>query len=326
MKKFTKFNINPVVVDSNENIATVVISPLEQGFGTTIGNLLRRVLLSSIPSASVFAIKINSISHEFTPVEGVLEDVTTIVLNIKKLAIKINETIFDLESLVDQPIERWPTLSIKKNKPGVVYASDISLPAGVEIVNKDLKICEITKDIDFQLDMYITSDRGYRNASENRESLNTLKIIAIDCLFSPILKVEWKVDEEKTTRHGTTDKLTLTVATNGAIKAIDAISYAANIVIEMLKPIANFNPTIVKPTLFAADDASVVKKSVAATPIEMLGLTMRSFNCLKSNGINTIPELISISRSEAENIKNLGKKSLNEIIEKLEEHNLAFKD
>lgn len=324
MDKFPKFNIDFKILESNQYLASVVISPLKQGFGTTLGNALRRVLLRSIPGAAVFAIKINSISHEFTAIDGILEDVTLIVLNIKKLVISIDEKVFDPESLEDKSISEWPTLKINTSKVGPVYGKDIVCPPGVKIINGDLKICELTKEVPLEMELYATLDRGYRSFLENRERLNTLKIIAVDSLFSPIVKVEWKVTEEKTTKQGTTDKLNLTVATNGSIKAVDALSLAARTLISILEPIAEFNPEIAKKNLMAGSEP-VVKKAAMATPIDDLELTMRSFNCLKQSGINTITELTEITKEQAEKIKNLGKKSLDEIIQKLSERGLKFR-
>lgn len=325
MERIPKFNIDAKISTSSQYLATVVISPLKQGFGTTIGNALRRVLLSYVPGAAVFAVKINSLSHEFSAVDGVFEDVTTIILNIKRLVIQIDENVFNVDELEEKTISDWPTLKVNKTQKGIIYAGDIVCPPGVKIINSDLKICELTEDVPFDMELFASMDRGYRSFSENRERLNTLKIIAIDSMFSPITKVEWKVVEEKTTKQGTTDKLMITIATNGSIKAIDALSLASQTLISLLEPIAEFNPEISKRKLLS-DSELATKKSVMSTPIDELELTMRSFNCLKQNGINTIPELINISLSEAEKIKNLGKKSLNEIIAKLAERGLKFKD
>ncbi|GCE63952.1 DNA-directed RNA polymerase subunit alpha [Candidatus Mycoplasma haematohominis] len=325
MEKIPKFNIDAKVNTSNQYLATVVISPLKQGFGVTIGNALRRVLLSYIPGAAVFAVKINSLSHEFASIDGVFEDVTTIILNLKRLVIQIDENVLNVDDLEEKTISDWPTLKVNKDKKGTIYARDIVCPPGVKIINNDLKICELTEDVNFDMELFVSMDRGYRSFTENREILNTLKIIAVDSMFSPITKVEWKVTEEKTTKQGTTDKLTMTVATNGSIKAIDAIALAARTLGSLLEPIAEFNPEISKRKLLS-DSELATKKAVISTPIDELELTMRSFNCLKQNGINTIPELINISFAEAEKIKNLGKKSLNEIIAKLAERGLKFKD
>lgn len=325
MEKLPKFNIEAKINSSNQYLASVTISPLSQGLGTTIGNSLRRVLLSFVPGAAVFAAKINSLSHEFTAIDGVMEDVTKIILNIKSLVIQIDEELFNVDELREKTISEWPSLKVKRNTKGIIYAKDIECPAGVKIINGDLKICELTEDVEFDMELYATVDTGYRSFIENRELLNTLKIIAIDSMFSPVEKVEWKVTEEKTTKQGTTDKLQMTIATNGSIKAIDALSYASRTLISLLEPIAQFNPNIAKKKLIS-DEETLVKKTVMATSIDDLGLTMRSFNCLKQNGINTIPELTNITQEEAEKIKNLGRKSLNEIISKLAERGLKFKD
>lgn len=325
MQKLPKFNIDARVASSNQYLATVVIAPLNRGLGTTLGNSLRRVLLGFIPGAAVFAVKINSLSHEFTAIDGVMEDVSRIILNLKRLVIAVDESLFNMEELEGKTISEWPTLKIKRETKGIVYAGDIECPVGVKIVNGDLKILEMTEDVKLDMELFISVDRGYKSFIENRERLNTLKIIAVDSMFSPITKVEWKVTEEKTTKEGTTDKLTLTVATNGSIKALDAVALAAQTLISVLNPIAEFDPAGVKKNILG-DTEGANKKMSMSTPIDQLELTMRSFNCLKQNGINTIPELINLTMAELEQFKNLGKKSLNEIISKLAERGLRFKD
>lgn len=190
MQKLPKFNIDAKIASSNQYLATVVVAPLNRGLGTTLGNSLRRVLLGFIPGAAVFAVKINGLSHEFTAIDGIMEDVSRIILNLKRLVISIDESVFNVEELEEKTISEWPTLKVLRDKKGIVYAGDIECPAGVKIINRDLKILEMTEDVKLDMELFVNVDRGYKNFIENRERLNTLKIIAVDSMFSPITKVE----------------------------------------------------------------------------------------------------------------------------------------
>ncbi|AFO52097.1 DNA-directed RNA polymerase subunit alpha [Candidatus Mycoplasma haematolamae str. Purdue] len=331
MNRFTAFAMDTEVIHSSECSATVTFFPLERGLGNTIGNTLRRLLLSSIPSAAVFAIRVGSLPHEFSAIKGCAEDVTQLIIAIKKLVLRIDENIMDFESLKSSPIEKWPFLKVRKNKVGPVYAKDIECFAGVEVVNPELKLCEITVEgTTLEIDLYCTVDRGYRSANENRELLNTLSLIPIDTLFSPVLLVDWKVSEEKTTKYGLSDKLKLSVSTNGSIKALDAVWYASKILISIFEKIAeqkvNLYKLDTKPLDTESKSLSSAKVSISSSPIEILELGQRTYNILKNGGINTVSELISHSFDELANLRNLGKKALIEIQEKLQEHGYTFRD
>lgn len=326
--RFNSFEIETEVVESSQNSATVVFYPLERGLGNTIGNTLRRLLLSAIPSAAVFAIRVAGLPHEFSPIKGVAEDVTQLIIAIKKLVLRVDEKIVDFEHFKDLPIEKWPCLKIRKNKVGVVQGKDIECFAGIEVVNPELKLCEITgEDTALEIDLYCMLDRGYRSSVENRELLSTLSLIPIDTLFSPVLLVDWKVSEEKTTKYGISDRLKLSVSTNGSIKALDAIWYSAKILISMFNKIANYDTQIFK---LDSSTKEIGKKeeasSISSSPIEDLDLSQRTFNILKNSGINTISELVAYSFEELSEFRNLGKKAILEIQSKLEEAGYHFRE
>ncbi|WP_391592164.1 DNA-directed RNA polymerase alpha subunit [[Mycoplasma] cavipharyngis] len=325
MQKFSKYRIEPKIDANDPNLGTFTFYPLEQGFGTTLGNALRRVLLSSIHGASVFAIKIPNVTHEYTTIKGVLQDLIHIVYNIKKLAISVNERIVDHDDLVSREIENWPILKINHKGKGIVYARDIICPAGFEVLNGDLEICEVTENVSFNMDLYTTVDRGYRSFNENRELINSINIIAIDSKFSPILQVGYKVDQQKTSKWGISESLEMKIATNGTISASKAMSLAAKILTSHLEPIMNIDQEVSALEIIRQEEEQQ-KKAILSTPIDELELTMRSFNSLKRNGIHTIQELIDRPKSSVEQIRNLGKKSLKEIMRKLADRNLTFND
>ncbi|AGX89075.1 DNA-directed RNA polymerase subunit alpha [Mycoplasma parvum] len=327
--RFTNFEIESEVLDSSQTSATVVFYPLERGFGNTIGNTLRRLLLSSIPSAAVFAIRVAGLPHEFSPIKGVAEDVTQLIVAIKKLVLKVDEKVIDFEHLKELPIEKWPCLKIRKSKVGIVQAKDIECFAGIEIVNPELKLCEITVEgTSLEVDLYCMVDRGYRSSIENRELLNTLSLIPIDTLFSPVLLVDWKVSEEKTTKYGISDRLKLSVSTNGSIKALDAIWYAAKILVSIFNKISQNDVPLFKVD---SSDRELRKEkeessSISSSPIEDLELSQRTYNILKNSGINTVSELVAYSFDELSEFRNLGKKALLEIQDKLKEAGYKFRE
>lgn len=325
MQNFSKYQIEPITNSKSPDLSTFKLSPLEQGFGTTLGNAFRRILLSSIPGASVFAIKIPNKTHEHSTIRGVIEDISHIILNIKRLAIKVDQKVVDFEQLEQLGLENWPTLKITKNTKGLVLAEDIICPPGFTIINKDLKICELTEDRQLTIEMYVRYDRGFFSSKENEELVNSLNIITIDSYFSPILKVAFRVIEEKTSRLGVTDCLEMDVATNGTIGASEALALAAQILKAHLDPIIRISDEISTFELTKKEEEDR-KISFLSTPIEELELSMRSFNSLKRSGILTVQELIDRSKADVEQIRNLGKKSLKEIMRKLQERGLEFKD
>ena len=291
-------------VTSNEDksIANVVAEPLEKGFGQTIGNSLRRILLSSIQGAAVTAIQIDGVLHEFSSIKGVREDVTDIVLNVKNLAIK---------SSSDGPKK----LILDSEGPKEVKAKDITLVSGISILNPEQIICNLDEKTKFHMELIVNSGRGYVMANKNKSDDTPLGLIAIDSLFSPVKKVSYKID---TTREGEAldyDKLMMQVETNGTIAAEDAVAFAARIFQDQLSMFVNFE-----------DPKEVPKQTISAEPefnknllkrVEELELSVRSMNCLKNDNIIYIGDLVQKTEPEMLRTPNFGRKSLNEIKEVL---------
>ena len=326
MEKFLRFEIISAKTENiEENKAKIVLQPLEKGFGTTLGNALRRVCLSNIAGVSIFAIKIPGITHEFQAIDGVYEDVVQIILNLKRLIIKGDENILSEDELNNKTIEDWPTLKIDFKGPGNITAADIEAPAGFTVVNPDLHIATVTKQMDFSMEIYAKWGRGFKTSDENKESITTLSIIPTDSNFSPVLAFNYTVKDIKTSKTTTSDSLELEVATNGAISASDAIVMAARILNAHLEPILNLNESL-KNIQVLNDQFEEQRKTSLFIPIEDLDLTVRAYNALRSSGILTTHELIDKTKQEIEKIKNLGRKSVNEIIQKIHERGLKLRD
>lgn len=326
MKKFTKYDINfDQLIKNNENYAKVKISPLEKGFGITLGNALRRVCLSNIPGASIFAIKIPGITHEYQAIEGVYEDVTKIILNLKNLVISIDENVYSFEELEQVAIEKWPTLKISKDKKGDILASDIEVPPGFNIVNKNLHIATLTENVKFNLEIYAKLGRGFKTFNDNKEGLTSISIITTDSNFSPITNFAYNVEEIKDSKYSVSDELTIEVATNGGMKAIDAIALAGKILTDHLESFVSLNEKF-KSAITLKEKEIETKKANLSIPIDDLNLSVRAYNALKGIQINTTQELIEKTRKEIDEIRNLGKKSVQEIIKTVHEHGLKLKD
>ncbi|MCF0217544.1 MAG: DNA-directed RNA polymerase subunit alpha [Malacoplasma sp.] len=328
MEKFLRYSIQ-IGKDQNKDAdyGLFVMKPLERGFGVTIGNSLRRILLSNIEGHSVFAIKIPQISHEFQPVKGVKEDLTQIILNIKRLVVKIDPNQFGEAIQKETKLEKWPTLKINCTKGGIIRAADIETPVGFEIINKDLYIATVEPNAKFKMELYARTGRGFNTFSENKELVNAINVIAIDSNFSPVLKVGYKVSDVKTTKNDLNDVLELEVATNGVISASEAVAMSAQILAEHYKLIVselhdNYNDLSV-----INEEASTLNaKSALAISIDELELSVRSYNCLKRAGIHTVTQLTEKTKSEIEKIRNLGKKSFKEILKKVQDHNWKLKE
>lgn len=325
MEKFLKYEIS---VDSknNDNLdyGKFTIKPLERGFGTTLGNSLRRVLLSNIKGHSLFAIKVPNINHEFQAIKDVKEDLTQIILNLKKLIIKIDNEIFSEEIQKNTPLEKWPTLKIDSNS-GVIRGADIETPTGFTIINKDIYIATVNKDAKFKMDLYARTGHGFVTFEENKETINAINTIAVDSNFSPVIRVAYSVSEMKTSKNDTSDVLNLEVVTNGSIKALDALSMSAKILVEHYKPIVSLNEEMNNFKVMSQETVTKSTSSLAIS-IDELELSVRSYNCLKRAGIQTIQQLTDKTKSEIEKIRNLGKKSFKEIIKKIQDRNMKLKD
>ena len=326
MEKFHKYDIKPVIDEKNPQHAFFTISPLEKGMGLTLGNALRRTLLFDIPGASLFAIKINDATHEFQAIDGIKEDITQIILNLKGLVIKISEEAYPDDELESPTVEKWPVMTIKASGKKVIHGEDIVCPAGFEIVNKNVYICELTDDkAKLDMSLYAKRGRGFKTFSVNHEKINTLSIIATDSDFSPIIRVAYTVDDKKISKYETGDQLTLEVLTNGSISPSDAVAFAAKVLTDHLASLVDINEHI-KAYNLMEQQIKEEKNKTLSIPIENINLSVRSYNCLKRAGIQTIQELTDKKRSEVEKIKNLGKKSLLEIKRRLSEYGLSFKE
>lgn len=326
MKKFTKYDIKfEEIIESNDNHAKIKISPLERGFGITLGNALRRVCLSNIPGASMFAIKIPGVSHEYQGIDGVNEDVTKIILNLKNLVIAIDENVYSYDELTSTPIEKWPTLKISKNKKGDILASDIEVPPGFSIINKNLHIATLNKDVKFEMEIYATLGRGFKSFSANKEGINALSIIVTDSNFCPVINFSYNVEEVKDSKFSVSDELVIDIATNGAIKAVDALALASKILIDHFESLLSLNEKY-KEAVTLKEKEIETKKANLSIPIEDLNLSVRAFNALKNIQVNTTQELIEKTRKEIDEIRNLGKKSVQEIIKVIHDRGLKLKD
>lgn len=325
MEKFLKYNIIPQIDETDPNKATIIIDNLEKGFAQTLGNSLRRIALSNIPGISMFAIKIPGVTHEFQALDYVEEDVIEIILNLKKLVIKFNGTIEEAEALNEKTIEQWPTLKISMNGPCVITAANIQCPPEFEIVNKDLIIATITGKKEFEMQIYAKLGRGFKTSDENKESLNVLSVIPTDSNFSPVTSFNYKDEEVKMSKISTNDRLTIELTTNGSISSSDAIAMAAHILSSHLKPLIDIDKRIEEYNIFQ-EEQSKPTNDLAFISIEELDLSVRAYNALKSEGIHTTLELLDRTKNDIQNIKNLGRKSVDEIIDAVHRRNLKLKD
>ena len=290
-----------------------VVEPLERGFGTTLGNSLRRVLLSSLPGYAITSVKIDNVLHEFSTIPNVKEDVTEIVLNLKGVILKIYG---------DGP----KIMYIEANGSGEITAGDIKADSEVEILNPDHHIA--TLDADAHVVMELTADkgRGYVSSDRNKQLLDpVIGVIAIDSIYTPVLKVNYTVDNTRVGQITDYDKLTIDVTTDGTISAKDAVSFAAKILTEHLNLFVELSDEV-SNTEIMVDKESTDNGKVLETTIEELDLSVRSFNCLKRAGINTVENLINKSEEDMMKVRNLGRKSLEEVIAKLASLGLSLRD
>ena len=315
MFDFKKPNIEIAEISEDKKYGRFVVEPLERGYGTTLGNSLRRIMLSSLPGAAVSQIKIDGVLHEFSSIPGVKEDVTEIVLNIKELAIRDN-------SGNSEPKKAY----IDFEGEGVVTAADIQVTDDIEIINKDLVIAHLNggKDSKLFIDMTITDGRGYIPADKNKSDDTPIGVIAIDSIYTPIDRVNLKVENTRVGQQTDYDKLTLDVFTNGAIAPDEAVSLAAKVMSEHLGLFVNLTEAAREASVIAPQETDNTFATMSMT-IDELELSVRSFNCLKRAGINTVEELCNKTPDEMMKVRNLGKKSLDEVLNKLEELNLKLR-
>ena len=313
---FERFGITQADFDGNENYGRFVIEPLERGFGQTLGNSLRRVLLSSLPGASLYAVEVEGARHEFTALEGVEEDVTTIILNLKGLVLRIPEG--------DDANKR---LEIDVKGPAVVTAKDIVLPAGVEVINPELEIAHVAEGGSLKMVLHARNGRGYVTGEQNKTIHTGLSLgtISTDSNYSPVRKANYTVENTRVGHDSRFDKLTVEVWTNGSILPQEALAMSAELLILHLNKFLDV-ADITRDINIEKDEEQVEENKYENFTIEELDLSVRSYNCLKRAGIQTILELTDRTEEDMMKVKNLGKKSLKEIKEKLVAYGLSFKD
>lgn len=313
---FQPIDVKMEVNDESEHYARFVVEPLERGFGLTVGNALRRVLLSALPGASVFAVHIDGVRHEFSAIPGVEEDVTAIILNLKDLVLKVDSSVGEVK-----------TLSVDFQGPGTLKAGDLETPALVSVVNPDLEIAHLNKEGHLNMTIYVGTGRGYVTSEGNKveRKIESLDYIPTDSNFSPVTKVAYRVDPTRVDHDSKFDKLVLEVATNGSIKPHEAVAMAAELLVAHFNEFTKLD-SVVKNYKLVKDETKPEENKYQDMMIEELDLSVRSNNCLKRAGISTVMELTQKSEDEMMKVRNLGKKSLKEVKEKLAAYGLHFRD
>ena len=311
MIEFEKPKIHKI--EETKDYGKFMIEPLERGYGTTLGNSLRRILLSSLPGAAITDVQIDGVLHEFSTVEGVLEDVTAIILNLKKVALKIDS-------------EDAQALEINVVGPMDVTAGDINGSSDVEILNPDLHIATVAEGASFHVRMNADKGRGYVSASDNKAKNDEMPIgvLAIDSIYTPIERVNYQVEKTRVGQKNDYDKLTLDVWTNGSITPSEAISLSAKILTEHLTLFVDLTDEAKNAEIMIEKEETHKEKMLEMT-IEELDLSVRSYNCLKRAGINTVQELTNKSEADMMKVRNLGRKSLEEVKAKLADLGLSLR-
>ena len=317
MLKFEKpdYKVKEYIKDSH--YGKFELEPLERGFGTTLGNALRRVMLSSLPGDAITSVKIDGVAHEFQKIDGVVEDVTAIVLNLKSIVIK------------NHAKDENKIIRLTKNTPGVVTAGDIEKDADIEILNPDQVIATLVEGGSLNMEMTIGSGRGYVVADDNKKLLQNDKTkigaIAIDSLYSPVERINYEVETARVGQNNNFDKLILEVWTNGSISPEEALALEARILIEHFEILTSLNAIADETGLMISksEDPSV---KILETSIDDLDFSVRAYNCLKRANILTLKDLVDKSENEMMKIRNLGKKSLKEVMDKVKDMGLNFRD
>ena len=312
---FDSPNIEIAEISEDGKYGKFVVEPLERGYGITLGNSLRRIMLASLPGAAVSQIKIEGVLHELSPIPGVKEDVAEIIMNIKNLAIKV-------DSDTDEPKRAY----IEYEGEGVIKASDIHVDSDVQIMNPNQVIATLSggKETRFYMEMLITRGRGYVSADRNKGDNFPVGNIAVDSIYTPVERVNMNVENTRVGQMTDYDKLTLEVYTNGAINPGEAVSLAAKVLSEHLKLFINLSDSG-REAVVMNEKEDDEKEKVLVMNIDELELSVRSYNCLKRANINTVEELISKTQDEMMKVRNLGRKSLDEVVAKLNELGLNFK-
>ena len=313
MFDFERPNIEVVEISDDKKYGKFVVEPLERGYGITLGNSLRRIMLSSLPGAAVSQVKIEGVLHEFSSIDGVKEDITEIIMNIKSLAIRNNSE-----------TDEAKTAYIEYEGEGVVKASDIRCDSDIEILNPDLTIATLSgKKTKLYMELTITKGRGYVSQDKNKGKDLPIGVIAIDSIYTPVERVNINVENTRVGQVTDFDKLTLDVYTNGTLAPDEAVSLAAKVLSEHLSLFINLSDKAQKVTIMNEKEEDESKKALVMS-IDELELSVRSYNCLKRAGINTVEELTNKTSDEMMKVRNLGRKSLEEVLAKLEELGLKL--
>jgi len=321
MFEFEKPHIEINQISNDGKYGKFIAGPFERGYGTTLGNSLRRVLLSSIPGVSVSNIKIDGILHEFSSIPGVKEDVIEIILNLKRLAIKNNTDIYD---------NRIAYIDVSGQRE--ITAADINISSGLEIVNKNLHIATLSSpESKLYLEMTVTCGRGYVSAEKNKELSDEIGLIPVDSIYTPVERVNFSVENTRVGNMVDYDKIIFEIWTNGTIKAPEALSYAARIIHAHLESFIFIADIKVGPIMSASErvefsDEKLDREKFIRQSIEDLELSVRSYNCLKRSGINTVQDLLNKTQEDMIRVRNLGKKSYDEVMNKLAELGLSLRE
>lgn len=311
MIEIEKPKIETVEISDDAKYGKFVVEPLERGYGTTLGNSLRRILLSSLPGAAVTSIQVDGVLHEFSTIEGVVEDVTSIILNLKNLALKIYS-------------DEEKTLEIDASGAGVVTAADINHDSDVEILNPDLHIAELAENGKLRMRLTAKRGRGYTIADENKKDDQPIGVIPIDSIYTPVSRVAYYVEYTRIGQSADYDKLTLEVWTDGSIGPKEAVSLGAKILMEHLNIFVDLTDEAQQAEIMVEKEEDQKEKVLEMT-IEELDLSVRSYNCLKRAGINTVQELTNKTEEDMMKVRNLGRKSLDEVKSKLAELGLSLR-
>ena len=310
MIEFEKPNIKCLELDEVKNYAKFVCEPLERGYGITIGNSLRRILLSSLPGSAITSVKIDGVLHEFTTIPDVVEDVSDIILNLKMVRLKLDKN-------------EEKVLRINVKGPADVKAGDIVTDGTVEVLNPDLHIATVAEGGHLVMEMTAEMGRGYNSAEKNKKPDQALNVLPIDSIFTPVKKVNYSVESTRVGQMIDYDKLVIDVWTDGSLKPYEALSLAAKVMTEHLELFIDLSETA-KNTQIMVEKEESTKEKVLEMSIEDLELSVRSFNCLKRAGISTVEDLTSKTISDMMKVRNLGKKSLDEVTNKLHALGLDF--
>lgn len=328
MEKFEKLKYSEIETRKvSDNESSFSLKPLERGFANTLGNAVRRVILSSVSGVAPFAVKVEGVDHEFQAITGVKEDVVQLILNLKDIRFKYNPEVVQDEEVV--------RVSLNGGK-GEVTSKDLTLPAGLELVSGDMPIANVSANSELNLEIFLVAGRGFKSFEENKEtikvkqnlietSLPSGSLIAVDSDFSPVINVAYSSEELNSSSAEIQEELKINVKTDGSVEAKTAIAQAAHILISHLEVISNVD-NIEKAEIFQAVKVAEKEAPSESINISALDISVRSYNCLKRSNIETLDQLAEMTYQELENIQNLGKKSLEEILSVLNEHNIKLKE